>query len=96
MNISHFINSLFEKNETSLQKHYEKMLIKIKNKYKGFYLHKCENSESMEEFIINIFLEKIGQLPISQNLLIMNKEISSEIIQAFFYKVILCDYLLLK
>jgi len=55
-------------------------------------LHKCENDESMEEFIINIFLEKIGQLPISQNVLIINKEISPEIIQAFFYWAILCDY----
>jgi len=92
LNISHFINSLFEKNGTSLQKHYEKMLIKASNKYKGFYCHKCENGESMEEFIINIFLEKIGHLPISQNVLIMNKEVSPEEIRAFFYKAILCDY----
>ena len=92
MNISHFINSLFEKNGTSLQKHYEKMLIKTSNKYKGFYLHKCENGESMEEFIINIFLEKIGHLPLAQNILIMNKEVSPEEIRAFFYRAILCDY----
>jgi len=92
INISNYINSFFEKNCTSFQKHYEKMLIKIKNKYKGFYFHKCENDESMEEFIINIFLEKIGILPLSQNVLILNKETSLEEMQAFFYRAILCDY----
>ena len=46
----------------------------------------------MEEFILKIFLEKIGQLPIAQNLLICNKETSPEEIQAFFYSALLCDY----
>ena len=92
INISNYIISLFEKNGTSLQKHYEKMLIKSKNKYKGLYLHKCENGESIEEFIINIFFEKIGILPLSQNVLILNKETYLEDIQAFFYRAILCDY----
>ena len=90
--ISNYIISFFEKNCASFQKHYEKMLIKAKNKYKGFYLHKCENDESMEEFIINIFLEKIGLLPLSQNVLILNKETSLEEMQAFFNRAILCDY----
>ena len=49
--VLNYITSLFEKNNTSLQKHYEKMKIKNENKYKGFYLHKCRNGESMEEFI---------------------------------------------
>jgi len=91
-NISNYITSLFEKNGTSLQKHYEEMIIKSKNRYKGFYLHKCENGESVEEFIINIFLDKIGHLPLAQNVLIFSKETSPEEIQAFFYRSILCDY----
>ena len=37
-NISDYMTSLFKNNETSLQKHYEKMLIKDKNIYKGIYL----------------------------------------------------------
>ena len=90
-NISNYLNSLFENNDTSLQKHYESMLIKEKNKYKGIYLHKCEN-ESMEEFILDIFWNKIGKLPIAQNILISNKETSLEEMQAFFYRAILCDY----
>ena len=76
-NISNYLTTLFENNNTSLQKHYEGMLIKKKNKYKGIYLHNCEN-ESMEEFILNIFWDKMGQLPIAQNILISSKEISQE------------------
>ena len=91
-NISNYITSLFEKNETSLQKHYEDMLIKNKNKYKGFYLHKCENGELIEDFILNIFFDKIGHIPLAQNVLIFSEETSPEEIQAFFYRSILCDY----
>ena len=90
-NISNYLTSLFENNKTSLQKHYETMLIKEKMKYKGIYLHKCEN-ESMEEFIVNIYLEKMNQLPLAQNVLISCKETSLEEMQAFFYRAILCDY----
>ena len=90
-NLSNYLASLFEKNGTSLQKHYETMLIKDKNRYKGIYIYKCEN-ESKEEFILNAFWNNIGQLPIAQNILIMSKESSNEEIQAFFYRAILCDY----
>ena len=67
------------------------MLIKEKNKYKGIYLHKCEN-EIKEEFILNLFLKEIGRLPIAQNILICSKETSHEETQAFFYRSILCEY----
>ena len=90
-NISNYLTSLFENNGTSLQKHYEIMSMKDKDKYKGIYLYKCEK-ESMEEFILNIFLYKTGQLPIAQNILNCCKETSEEEMQAFFYRAILCDY----
>ena len=90
-NISNYLTSLFEKNNTSLQKHYESMEMKEKYKYKGIYLHKCEN-ESMEEFILNIYWDKMNKLPIAQNVLISCKETSQEEMQAFFYRAILCDY----
>ena len=68
------------------------MLIKDNgNKYNGIYLHNCEN-ESMEEFILNIFLDKMNQLPIAQNVLICSKETSIEEMQAFLYRAILCDF----
>ena len=89
--LSNYLTSFFEKNDLSLQKHYESMLIKNKNIYKGIYLHKCEN-ESKEEFILKLFFNLIGKLPIAQNILISSKDTSYEEIQAFFYRAILCEF----
>jgi len=66
-------------------------IINVNNKWKGIYLHECENN-SMERFILNLFLDKIWELPIAQNVLITNKETSSEEMQAFFHRAILCNY----
>ena len=92
-NISGYIISLFDKNKLDLGKHYNKMLIKEENKYKGFYFKECKKT-SMEEYIIYLFYEKLGNeiLPISQNILICSKETSTEEIQSFLYRAILCDY----
>ena len=46
----------------------------------------------MEENVINLFLANLVELPISQNLLIANKETTSEEIQAFFYRAILYNF----
>ena len=90
-NILDFLTSFFENNSTSLKQHYESMLIRETYKHKGIYIHECKNI-SMEEFIFRIFMQKIGQLPNAQNILICNKETSPEEMQAFFYRAILCDY----
>ncbi len=87
--ISNYIISLFECNGKTFGEHYKEM--KIISKEKGIYLHECENN-SMEEYIINLFYEKTVDLPIAQNVLIGNKETSSEEIQAFFHRAILCNY----
>ena len=68
------------------------MKIKNENKYKEFYLYKFRNGESMEEFNLNIFLSKIGHLPLSQNILIFSTKTSPEEMQAFFSRSILCEY----
>ena len=39
---------------------------------KGIYIYKSK-SESMEEDILQIFLDKIGRFPIAQNFLVTNK-----------------------
>ena len=49
------------------------MLIKGEEKYKGFYIVKCETL-SMEEYIFYLFYEKLEKLPIAQNILICNSE----------------------
>jgi hypothetical protein len=61
------------------------------NKYRGVYRHECEEN-SIGKFIYELFLNKIGQKPIAQNILISSKETSIEEIQAFLYRAVLCDY----
>ena len=70
---------MFEKNDKngiSLENHYEEILIKNENKYKGLFMHKCEKGDLMEEFILNLYFDKIGTLPLSQNILFFSKETS--------------------
>ena len=98
-NISQYIISFFKKNgNLDLDKHYEKMLIRHKGNstkkeienLKGIYLKDC-NKISKEEYILNLFFDILGQLPVAQNLLICGKETSIEEIQSFFYRAILCN-----
>ena len=92
-NISKYITSFFSENETeSLENFYGRIKILSFDKYKGIYLHNCNENESMEKFIINLFLDKLGKYPIAQNVLITNKETSDEEIQSFFARAILCNY----
>lgn len=88
--ISSYITTLFTSNENrTLEDHYDRM--KTISNHKGIHLVACE-TYSMEEHIIYLFLDEIGQLPIAQNVLITNKETSSEEIQSFFHRAILCNY----
>jgi len=87
--ISSYINSLFESNGKTFGEHYKDM--KITTKEKGIYLLES-GDDSLEEYIINLFFDKTSGLPIAQNILICNKETSSEEIQAFFHRAILCNY----
>ena len=89
--ISMYITSLFKENDKTLEKHYERMKMMPKDFYKGIYLRECKDN-SMEKFIIKLFWDKIAILPVAQNVLITNKETSSEEIQAFFHRAILCNY----
>ena len=90
-NISKYMISLFLENDLNFQKHYENMLIKTKQKYNGIYIHKCEK-ESMEEYILCLFLIELDKLPIAQNILVCNSETSIEEIQSFLHRAIFCEY----
>ena len=90
-NISNYISSLFKHNNLSIEQHYEKMLIKREPNLKGIYKYLSEE-DSMEDDILHLFLNKVGEIPIAQNILISNKETSYEEIQAFFHRAILCKY----
>ena len=89
--IQDYILSLFKKNNSSFDEHYKNISIKNTKDLKGIYTY-FSNSESMEEDILQMFLDKIGKIPIAQNILISNKETSYEEMQAFFNRAILCKY----
>ena len=89
--ISKYLISLFKNNDLDFNKHYDNMKIKEENKYKGISIKKCKN-ESTGEYILSLFINIIGKLPISQNILICSKETSIEEIQSFLYRAILCEY----
>ena len=95
-NICNYVDSLFNNNNLSLEKHYNKMKIINQDNstlLKGLFIYKSGmESETMEKDILQIFLDKIGNLPIAQNILIFNKETSVEEMQAFLYRGILCKY----
>jgi len=90
--MSRYLIDLFKKNNNlNLQKHYKNMLIKSEFNNKGISIKKCTKI-SMEEFIISLFIKKLGKLPIAQNILICSNETSIEEIQSFFYRAILCEF----
>ena len=84
-----YINDTIIENMSESSENSEKL--NENNKYKGIYLHECEDNK-VGEFINKIFLQKIGKLPIAQNILFSSKETSIEEIQTFLYRAILCDY----
>ena len=90
-NISNYISNLFINNNESFNERYFEIEKYSQHIYRGIYLHKCKNI-SMEEFIVYLYLDKLSELPIAQNILITNKETSCEEMQAFFYRAILCRY----
>ena len=89
--ISNYLISLFKANKLDLDKLYDNMLIKEDKKNKGISLQECQN-ESIEEYILSLFKDNLGKLPIAQNILICSKETSIEEVQSFLYRAILCDY----
>jgi hypothetical protein len=70
------------------------MKIKEVNEFVGFAIKKIKKKSniSMEEYILDLFMEKLGKLPIAQNILICSNETSIEEIQSFLYRAILCEY----
>ena len=89
--ISNYIHNIFIKNDKPIESHYNNLKIIPADIYKGIYLHKCQ-SNTMEKEIIKLFWDKLKEIPIAQNVLITSKETSSEEIQSFLHRAILCNY----
>ena len=58
---------------------------------KGINYYKCDEY-SIEEKTIDLFIEFTGKYPISQNILLINKDTSLEEIEFFLYRALLCKY----
>ena len=90
--ISSYITNLFKRNDKPVETHYDKLRIKPSDTYKGIYKKICKKN-TMEKFIINLFWNKLEEvLPVAQNVLITSKETSTEEIQSFLHRAILCNY----
>ena len=85
-----YLNEILKKNNLNLEKIYENSIIKQMNKkYEGIYVYKCEK---LEKDLFQIYYYLTNNNPISQNILLCNKETSKEEITSFFYRAILCEY----
>ena len=89
--IQKYIVNLFRVNGKSIDRHYKDNCIEKWNNLRGIYKY-LSDSDSMEEDILQIFLDTLGKMPIAQNILIYNKETTIEEMQAFFHRAILCKY----
>ena len=94
INFNDFIKKVLKENNLSLRKIYNKALIKKKPKleneeYKGFYVYSCNK---VEKEIIQLYIYLTENIPISQNILLCNKNTSNEEITAFLYRAILCKF----
>ena len=102
-NISKYIQKYFEDNYGSeiLEKDGKKIQIRplekfynqyeVKNSKIGFNFIKTED-KSIEEVAIDLFIEFTGKFPISQNIILINKETSDEELECFLFRSILCNY----
>ena len=88
-NISNYIQNYFKDNYKSLEAFYNKY--KVINNKKGINYFNSEEC-SIEEKAIDLFIEFTGKYPISQNILLINKDTSLEEMESFLYRSILCKY----
>ena len=102
-NISNYIQKYFEDNYGNeiIEKEDKKNqvqplenfynLYKVRNSKFGINYIKSED-KSIEETAIDLFMEFTGKYPISQNILLINKDTSDEELECFLFRSILCNY----
>ena len=87
--ISNYLIGLFLSNGIDCHRHIGKMEIKDNNK--GISVVKCLD-QTIEEYVLYLFVNNLDKLPISQNILVCNNETSIEEIKSFLYRAILCEF----
>ena len=89
-NLDIYLNEfLLKKNNLTLNKIYEKTIIKIENYRRGIFTYLCEK---IEIDLFKIFKYLTGNNPNAQNILIWNNDVTIEEITSFLYRAIKCEF----
>ena len=92
INCENYLSKVLELNNLTLETIYKDSLIaKSTNyvEYKGVYIYLCQK---LEKEIFQIYKYLTHNIPIAQNILLCNENISTEEITSFLYRAILCDF----
>ena len=92
INCENYLSKVLEINNLTLETIYKESLIaKTTNyvEYKGVYIYLCEK---LEKEIFQIYKHLTQNIPMAQNILLCNENISNEEITSFLYRAILCDF----
>ena len=91
-NCENYLNEVLKINNLNLKKIYETTIIKQKDKsgkYQGVYTYL---TEKLEKELYQIYKYLTGNNPIAQNVLLCNKDTTSEEITSFLYRAIKCEF----
>ena len=91
-NCEKYLTEVLNINKLCLKKIYETTIIKQKDKsgkYQGVYTYL---TEKLEKELYQIFKYLTGNNPIAQNVLLCNKDTTSEEITSFLYRAIKCEF----
>ena len=89
-NISNYIQNYFKDNYNSLENFYNEY--KVIKEEKGIYYYFNSEESSNEKKAIDLFIEFTDKYPLSQNILLINRNTSPEELESFLYRSILCKY----
>ena len=88
-NLDRYLNELLKKNNLTLNKIYEKSILKPDYNKQGIFIYLCEK---VEKDLFQIFKYLTGNNPIAQNILICNKDTNNEEITSFLYRSLKCEF----
>ena len=88
-NLDSYLNELFKLNYLTLNKIYEKTIVKQEYNYQGIFIYICL---SVIKDLFQIFKFLTGNNPLAQNILICKKDTTNEEITSFLYRSIKCEF----
>ena len=94
-NIEDYLDKILLKNNLTIEDIYKNSLILSKGKaydFKGIFLYLCNQSNQIDNDLFQIYKYLTDNIPISQTVLLCNKETTNEELIAFLYRAILCEF----